>query len=131
MIPVRLLPGSDLRAALDSARAEHGWPGAFVLSGIGSLTIARLRLAGRTESTEWTGDLELLTLAGTLTPDGSHLHASISDTAGRVLGGHALPGCLIRTTAEILLAPLATPLHRRPDSNTGYLELVTTDVSTS
>lgn len=127
MTPIRLLPGNDLRAALDSLRAEQDWPGAFVLSGIGSLTIARLRLAGRTEPTEWVGDLELLTLAGTLTPDGSHLHASVSDAEGRVLGGHVLPGCLIRTTAEILLVPLATPLHRCPDPNTGYLELVTND----
>ncbi|MGC4047449.1 MAG: DNA-binding protein [Armatimonas sp.] len=125
MIPIRLNPGNDLRAALDNLRAEQNWPGAFVLSGIGSLTVARLRLAGCSEATEWIGDLELLTLAGTLTSDGSHLHASIANTVGQVLGGHVLPGCIIRTTAEILIAPLTTPLHRKPDPNTGYLELTT------
>ncbi len=123
MIPVRLRPGDDLRAALDALLAAHRWPGAFVLSGIGSLSVAQLRLAGRSEPTGWVGDLEILTLAGTLTPDGSHLHASIADASGEVCGGHVLPGCLVRTTAEVLLAPLSVPLHRTLDPQTGFLEL--------
>jgi hypothetical protein len=57
-----------------------------VLSGIGSLSVARLRLAGRRESTTLSGDLEILTLAGTLAPDGAHLHITVADNAGAVRG---------------------------------------------
>jgi uncharacterized protein len=123
MIPVRLHPGDDLRAALDALLQERGWPGAFVLSGIGSLSVVQLRLAGRSEPSERVGDLEILTLAGTLSPDGSHLHASVSDAYGEVLGGHVLPGCRVRTTAEVLIAPLDVSLGRTLDPQTGFLEL--------
>ena len=123
-LPVRLVPGDDLRAALDAALAGTGLQAAFVVSGIGSLREARLRLAGRDVARHLVGDLEILTLAGTLGPDGSHLHASVSDADGRVLGGHVARGCIVRTTAEILLALLDdVRLAREPDAATGYAEL--------
>ena len=48
-VPVRLLPQQDLRTALETLLAEHGEAAAFVLQGIGSLSIARLRPAGRSD----------------------------------------------------------------------------------
>ncbi|MFT3956513.1 MAG: DNA-binding protein [Piscinibacter sp.] len=124
MLPLRLHPGDDLREALLAALTSHGHTAAFVLSGIGSLAPARLRLAGATEPMEITGDTEILTLSGTLGSGGAHLHASLSDVHGQVLGGHVLSGCRVRTTAEVLLAVL--PGHRferRVDAATGYAEL--------
>jgi predicted DNA-binding protein with PD1-like motif len=106
--------------------AEHAVSAAFVLQGIGSLSVAQLRLAGADEATELRGDIEILTLAGSLAPDGAHLHMSVSDAQGRVLGGHVAAGCIVRTTAEVLLAFL--PGHafsRELDANgSGYRELV-------
>jgi predicted DNA-binding protein with PD1-like motif len=123
-LPLRLSPGDDLRAALDAALAATGAQAAFVVAGIGSLREARLRLAGRDEPRHLVGDLEILTLAGTLGPDGSHLHASLADADGQVLGGHVAPGCIVRTTAEILLALLDdVRFAREPDAATGYAEL--------
>jgi predicted DNA-binding protein with PD1-like motif len=125
LLPVRLAPGDDLRGALARLLAERGTDSAFVLSGIGSLSVARLRLAGRDEVLERREDLELLTLTGTLSGDGPHLHASVATAEGRVIGGHVADGCLVRTTAEILLAVLpAGKLARVPDARTGYAELV-------
>ena len=99
---------------------------AFVLQGIGSLSVAQLRLAGAEQPTELRGDLEILTLAGSLAPDGAHLHISVSDAQGRVIGGHVAAGCIVRTTAEILLAVL--PDHefsRELDAaGSGFRELV-------
>lgn len=121
-IPLRLVPGQDLRAALEAALAGHS--AAFVLQGIGSLSVAQLRFAGAGEATEVRGDLEILTLAGSIAPDGAHLHMSVSDAQGRVLGGHVAAGCIVRTTAEILLAVL--PDHafsREPDAASGFREL--------
>lgn len=125
-LPLRLLPGQDLRAALEAVLGEQAAGAAFVLQGIGSLSVAQLRLAGAEQATELRGDLEILTLAGSLAPDGAHLHMSISDAQGRVLGGHVAAGCIVRTTAEILLALL--PDHefsRELDAaGSGFRELV-------
>jgi len=124
-LPLRLDPGDDLRPALDAALAAHGAEAAFVVAGIGSLREARLRFAGRDGLHHAVGDLEILTLSGTLGAGGSHLHASLADADGHVFGGHVAPGCIVRTTAEILLAVLDdATFTREPDAATGYAELV-------
>ena len=124
-LPIRLRPQQDLRSALQAILADHHVSAAFVVQGIGSLSSARIRFAGMNEATEVQGDLEILTLAGSLSPDGVHLHMTVSDAQGRVTGGHVAPGCIVRTTAEILLALL--PDHqfsRAPDVESGWDELV-------
>lgn len=125
ILPLRLLPGDDLRAALEAALGAQGGSAAFVLSGIGSLRPARLRLAGAEQIIELADAVEILTLAGSLAANGSHLHISVSDRQGRVLGGHVAPGCIVHTTAEVLLALLPDwQLQRGPDAATGYAELL-------
>jgi uncharacterized protein len=114
---LRLHPGDDLRGALEGRTA-------FVVAGIGSLLHAQLRFAGEPEPTAIAGPLEILTLSGSLTPDGAHLHASVSDAAGAVFGGHVCAGCVVRTTAELLIASLPVgSLSREFDAATGYTEL--------
>jgi len=123
-LPLRLNPGDDLRDALSAALAAHGAQAAFVVAGIGSLRAATLRLAGRDTPTRVVGDLEILTLSGTLGAGGPHLHASLADADGRVFGGHVAAGCEVRTTAEVLLAVLDDVVFaREPDAATGYAEL--------
>jgi predicted DNA-binding protein with PD1-like motif len=124
-LPLRLHPGADLRRALESAVSERGCEAAFVLGGIGSLGQAQLRLAGAAQALALDGPLEVLTLSGSVAVNGSHLHASLSDAQGRVLGGHLGYGCGVRTTAEVLLALLPQwHFAREPDAATGYDELV-------
>jgi predicted DNA-binding protein with PD1-like motif len=124
MFPLRLLPGQDVRRDLEAAVAQQGCTAAFVVSGIGSLARAQVRHAGRAEAERLEGDLEILTLAGSIAPGASHLHASLSDAGGQVIGGHLGYGCLVRTTAEVLLALLHDhEFSRETDTTTGYLEL--------
>lgn len=124
LIPLRLSPGDDLRDALQRALQASGAQAAFVVAGIGSLRPARLRLAGAEGAQVIDGDTEILTLSGTLSPSGPHLHASVSDAEGRVVGGHVMPGCIVRTTAEVLLCRLdAWAFAREPDGATGFAEL--------
>lgn len=123
-LPLRLAPQQDLRAALEAVLAAHGATAGFVLQAIGSLSVARIRYAGMAHGTELRGDMEILTLAGSLSPDGAHLHISLADAHGKVTGGHVEPGCIVRTTAEILVALL--PGHRfsrARDPASGYKEL--------
>ena len=124
LLPLRLQPGDDLRPALEQAVRQAGCSAAFVLSGIGSLGRANIRLAGAEQTLALDGEYEILTLAGSIASNGSHLHICLSDREGRVLGGHAGPGCIVRTTAEVLLALLPEwQLRREPDEATGYAEL--------
>ena len=123
--PLRLSPGDDLRASIEHALRQHASHAAFVIQGIGSLSVAQLRFAGVDLPTELRGDLEILTQAGSVSSDGAHLHMSVSDALGRVSGGHVASGCVVRTTAEILLVML--PEHRfsrEPDAGAGFNELV-------
>jgi predicted DNA-binding protein with PD1-like motif len=123
-MPLRLHPGDDVRAAVVVALLASGHQAGFVLQGIGSLSVAQLRYAGRPDTTELRGDLEIVTLAGSIAVDGAHLHMSVADAHGAVLGGHVGPGCIVRTTAELLLALLpGQRFTREPDPRTGFLEL--------
>lgn len=124
-LALRLSPGADLRAFIEDALRQSEARAAYVLQGIGSLGVAELRFAGNDNPTRIQGDLEILTLAGSVSPDGAHLHMSIADARGHVLGGHVAHGCMVRTTAEILLVLL--PDHaftRELDEQTGFAELV-------
>jgi predicted DNA-binding protein with PD1-like motif len=123
--PLRLFPGQDLRAALETTLVEQNVSAAFVLQAIGSLRTAHIRFAGLPQATELAGDMEILTLAGTLSADGAHLHISVSDAQGRVIGGHVDYGCVVRTTAEVLVALLpAHAFSRVADAASGFKELV-------
>jgi predicted DNA-binding protein with PD1-like motif len=129
--PYRLSPGEDLKDALEAWLAATGAPAAFVVAGIGSLDRAAIRYAGEPDAGLAEGRFEILTLQGSLSADGAHLHISVSDAKGRVRGGHVKPGCRIATTAEILIALLpGVRFARAVDAATGYPELVVTTVRT-
>jgi predicted DNA-binding protein with PD1-like motif len=95
-----------------------------VISAVGSLSLAQLRLAGATEARAIHGELEILSLSGTLSPDGAHLHIAIADSSGTVIGGHLCAGSLVRTTGELVIGLLPEWRFRRElDPATGYVEL--------
>ncbi len=126
---LRLSPGDDLKACVVASfmalAREQGVSAACVISSVGSLSECVLRYAAEDGAARLVEPLELLSLSGTLSPNGAHLHASVSDAQGNVKGGHLMPGCIVRTTAEIVLALLPDwDFKREVDAATGYLELV-------
>ena len=124
-LPVRLMPGDDLRGQLEELVRTRDIAAAFVIAGIGSLSRATIRVAGVERAVLHEGALEIIALGGTLSPDGPHLHASLADADGHVFGGHVASGCIVRTTAEILVAVLpGFRFARHRDAATGYRELV-------
>ncbi len=123
---LRLRPGDDLRDALLAYVAQHDIKAGAIVTCVGSLTVATLRLANQEGPTEYRGHFEIVSLVGTLSSTGgAHLHLSVSDSTGRTLGGHLLAGCRVYTTAEIVLAELPElEFVRETDPTFGYKELV-------
>ena len=124
VIPLRLQPGADLRRALEAWMGEQQDQAACVISAVGSLSLVQLRFAGAAEATVIHGELEILSLSGTLSPDGAHLHIAVADSQGAVIGGHLCTGSLVRTTAELVIGLLPEwRFSRELDQATGYPEL--------
>ncbi|MEZ0486553.1 PPC domain-containing DNA-binding protein [Fibrella aquatica] len=121
----RMKPGQDLKEELDRVVREERIEAGLILTCVGSLTDASLRLANQEKATTYTGHFEIVSLVGTLSLKGSHVHLSVSDSTGRTLGGHLMPGNKIYTTAEIVIGILPDLLYtREPDPTFSYRELV-------
>jgi uncharacterized protein len=124
-LATRLRPGQDLKRELLALTAREGVRAGWVLTCVGSLSRATMRLAGGAELADIEGDLEIVALVGTLSPDGNHLHLAVADARGATYGGHLAEGCLVRTTAELVIAADDhLEFGREHDPGTGYDELV-------
>ncbi|MDO7844935.1 DNA-binding protein [Hymenobacter sp. M29] len=121
---LRLRPGDDLRQSLTAfVKANNIRAGALVTC-VGSLTVATLRLANQEGPSVYRGHFEIVSLVGTLSTNGSHVHISVADSTGRTIGGHLLDGCRVYTTAEIVLSELPElEFRRETDATFGYQEL--------
>lgn len=121
----RLKPGQDLFDSIQAFAMEKQVNAGCILSGVGSLTHAALRLADRQVVSEYEAHFELVSITGTVSVHGSHLHISISDEDGKIVGGHLESGCKIYTTAEIVLAVFEDLIYKREFAeDSGYEELV-------
>ncbi|HSL46111.1 MAG TPA: PPC domain-containing DNA-binding protein [Anaerolineales bacterium] len=121
----RLRSGQDLFDSIEAFIHENQAEAGCILSGVGSLAHARLRLANRDVYSEYKSYFEIVSLTGTLSIHGSHLHISISDGEGKTMGGHLGTGCKIYTTAEIVIAVFDDTIYRREFAeDSGYDELV-------
>jgi len=123
-IACRFTPGEDLRDAIERLGEEHHVEAGCILSAVGSLTTATLRLAGAQTFAKFTGPFEIVSLSGTVSPSGAHLHLSMAGADGNAIGGHLVHGCVIHTTVEIVLADMSgVRFLRLPDAVTGFNEL--------
>lgn len=125
----RLKSGQDLFDSIEDFVKEKHIEAGCVLSGVGSLTHATIRLANREFSSEYDGHFEIVSITGTVSIHGSHLHISISDEDGKTIGGHFESGCKIYTTAEIVIAVFNDVIYKREFAeDSGYHELTVYDV---
>ena len=125
---VRLPPSVDLKAELTRLTEAHGLRAGCILSCVGSLSQARLRMpgaAGEAEAvTTWAEPMEIVSVTGSLCPEGLHVHIALSRRDGSCIGGHLVEGCLVNTTAELVIGELPeVEFHRPLDPATGYNEL--------
>jgi hypothetical protein len=121
----RLKPGQDLFEEIEAFVQLNQIEAGCILSSVGSLTHATLRLADRDFYTQYEGHFEILSVNGTVSIHGSHLHLAISDGDGKTTGGHLVAGCRIYTTAELVIAEFPEVVYRRELCDmSGYDELV-------
>lgn len=153
---VRIGPGQELLGSLQAFVEERHLRAPFIITCVGSVTKATLRLANATATNtnevlgssmfgintrvsraprdlgsltflqvlHLSGRFEIVSLVGTLNPD-AHLHVSLSDAAGRTVGGHVLGDLQVFTTAEVVIGEAVDLWFTRDtDVQTGFPELV-------
>ena len=120
----RLEKGADLKASIEQKCLDLGINTAVVLSGVGCVYEAKVRLAKAIDYLESKQDYEIVSLTGTVSNGSCHIHISLSDEKGNVIGGHLEKGCLINTTCELVLGILEEyDSIREFDEKTGYDEI--------
>lgn len=120
----RLKPGQDLKQSIDSFVKAKNIQAGWIASCVGSLAEYNIRFANQEKGYSDKGHFEIVSLVGTLSVNGSHIHLSISDSTGKTIGGHLLAGCKVYTTAEIVISEAADLIFtREKDGSTPWEEL--------
>jgi predicted DNA-binding protein with PD1-like motif len=126
--PFRISPQQEIKTFLESCLNEKKIKGGAIVSCVGSTSSLVLRLANAAPgidikdcSLTISKPMEIVSLSGTLSLDGCHIHISVSDENGNVFGGH-LVSALVHTTCEVVIVEL-NQLSRVFDSRTGFKEL--------
>lgn len=128
MVATRLREGQDLKTSVEKLVAALHISAATIISGVGSLDSATLRMAGNDKEgmkvRELKGPFEVVSLTGNLGRGRTHLHLSVADKTGKVTGGHVKEGCIIQTTLELVLAVEdKLTFTEETDPQTGFGEL--------
>lgn len=123
---LHLAAGADIRRSLEElARREQA--SGFVLSVVGNLSQATFACPGRTSPTVLSGELEIITLQGTVGPEGVHLHLSFSDGDCQVWGGHLEHGSLVLRGADVLVGFLPAALQHEAVTSEPRVRIAVSD----
>ncbi len=128
MLAFRILPNCDLRTEIERLVKENDIDSGFVATCVGSLQSLTIRMADakpeHKDVRKFDGNYEIVSLTGTISRQGSHLHISVSDSEGVVIGGHLKEGSIVATTAEIVIGyDEDVKFERKRDESTGFDEL--------
>ena len=126
-IVTRLKDGQDLLESIQKLVKANDVQAGVILSGVGSLKTSNIRVPVIDGKTKYINpeNLEIDSVHGTVSVNGCHLHITVSDVEGNVMGGHLKIGCTIRTTCELVIGVLEEVAFRREaDPETGFDELV-------
>ena len=120
----RLKPGQDLKKEIQKLVTDQQIKAGWISTCVGSLTNYNIRFANQPEGNSGSGHFEIVSLTGTVSVNGSHLHISISDSTGKTTGGHLLDSNLVYTTAEIVILSSDVLIFKREkDGSTPWEEL--------
>ena len=125
----RLKPGADLKSSIEEMIRQQDIKAGFIVTCVGGLEQAVVRMAGAKPDAQdirtFKDDFEIVSLVGTVSTNGIHLHMSFSNKEGIVHGGHLKEGTIIHPTAEIVIGiNEEVEMKREMDEETGFTELV-------
>ena len=120
----RLKPGQLLKEEIQKLVNEKQIKAGWISTCVGSLTQYNIRYANQPGTDSATGHFEIVSLTGTVSVNGCHLHIAVSDSTGKTIGGHLAENNIVYTTAEIVI--LTSDNHvftREKDGTTPWEEL--------
>ena len=121
----RLHRGDDLLEEIKRLAWEEKIEAAVVLSAVGCVSCARVRDASGVNVREIAEHCEIVSLDGTVSAARCHLHIALAKEDLSTVGGHLMPGCIVNTTCELVLADLdGWRFGVEADEATGYDEIV-------
>ncbi len=121
----RLRPGQNIREEIDRYVLDNKISAGAVLTCVGNLSRAVLRMADAKITKTWEGSFEIVSMNGTVEAGNSHIHICLSDENGDTFGGHLKNGSIIGITAEVVIGEIENlKFSREFDGETGYEELV-------
>ena len=107
---------------------KHNVAAGSIASCVGCVSQLNIRLANANHTKLIQAPFEIVSVMATLTPNHQHVHISVADENGDVIGGHLLEGTIIATTAELIIHRYDTlAFNREHDDSTGYTELTISD----
>lgn len=128
----RLKPGELLKEEIEKRCAELSIAAGVLLSIVGGVSSAVLRMAGSTHDNQtvktFDGPFEIVSGTGTISKDGCHIHVAFSDKDGNVIGGHLKDGCVVQFTAEVVIGVFDDVVFERVfDEETHFPEFTVRD----
>lgn len=125
-LTIRLKSGQLLKEEIE--RKASDIKAGVLLSIVGNLENAVLRMTGSKADNQivkqWDGPFEIVSGTGTISKEGCHIHISLADREGNVIGGHLKRGCKVKYTAEIVIGIFEDATYKRVlDKATGFKEL--------
>lgn len=115
---LRIDPGEDVLACVESFLAEQAIQQAVVIGGYGTLAAFHLhwvkdnRLPAENRFAQGEGGIEILSMNGLVVAGQPHIHVSLSTQVG-AFGGHLEPGCIAYVLCEVFFAEVEGPTMRR------------------
>lgn len=103
----RLKPNQEIFAEVESLCQAENIEAGVILSLVGSVKSATLRFANQENATEIKGHHEIVSVTGTVSKTGCHIHISVADEKGTTTGGHLLPGAIVYTTIELVILDMS------------------------
>ena len=121
----KLKKGYDLKKCLEAFSDNNNIKASVVLSCVGSLKKANIRLADQSKDAITTQPMYILGLNGTLGNGKCHFHIRLSNKDGNVIGGHLNDGCIINDSCEIVILEFyELDFDREFDDETGQDEFI-------
>ncbi|MEG1775756.1 MAG: DNA-binding protein [Clostridia bacterium] len=120
----RLHRGDDLYLSIAGYAREHAISAGYIACCVGCVSRARVRDASGITLRDIAQEMEIVSVTGTVSAARCHLHIALSKEDLSTVGGHLTEGCLVNTTAEVVLCELENFVFSKEyDAQTGYDEL--------